>query len=435
MKEHQYFKHHFSKEIDKFLKPGTLVVKSIITRSKIVEGLLDNEPSNIHFLNGYWSFDDHAFHARTNVHYITDVIDYELQEELQYNHPLLLGVREVLQIPFSSSEAFDYFIHSMALCMLKIPTSSFFVFLGSGGNGKTTFTTILRAVFQKYCVSLPSATLDSTSEANKSVAGIHGDTLFVFIDEIKAKAVKKSSLLKKLSDGYLMYNKLYQSGSFELSTRAKLIINSNSPLAFDDDDDAIRNRILYVKFNKRFTKVPEEVDNMTIFPAATLLHSTLTATQKSSIFLYFAMIAKGLDAAVTVPVPEDILTKDRLINWKDFVNRHFTLNKNAFVSRDLVFQLFKDTYPDFEYTSREIIKGLSELPAEFNVIYKKGKQIQCERGCFYGLYSMLESENFQPARDLAYEEELMALDSSAGGLSSAVVDVTLTFTDMCVDFD
>jgi phage/plasmid-associated DNA primase len=233
-----------------------------------------------------------------------------------------------------------------------------------------------------------------------------------------------------------MYNKLYQSGSFELSIRAKLIINSNSPLAFDDDDDAIRNRILYVKFNKRFTKVPEEVDNMTIFPAATLLHfSTLTAIQKSSIFLYFAMIAKGLDAAVTVPVPKDILTKNNLINWKDFVKRHFTLNKDAFVSKELVVQLIKETYPDFEITSREIVKGLSELPADFNVIYQKGKQIQNERGYFYGLYSTLEGENFQPARDLAYEEELMALDSSARVSKSAIVDVTLSFEDMFVDFD
>ena len=110
--------------------------------------------------------------------------------------------------------------------------------------------------------------LDSISDANKSVEGIHSDTLFEFIDEIRAKASKKSSLLKKLSDGYLMYNRLYQMGSFEMSTRAKLVINSNSPLSFDDDDEAIRNRILYWKFDKRFSKSPAiPVDNVTVFSA------------------------------------------------------------------------------------------------------------------------------------------------------------------------
>jgi hypothetical protein len=239
----------------------------------------------------------------------------------------------------------------------NIPANNFFVLLGSGGNGKTTFTTILKYVFEQYCKSLPSVCLDSTSDANKSVEGIRSDTVFVFIDEIRALATKKSNLLKKLSDGYLTYNKLYQSGSFEMSTRAKLLINSNAPLLFDDDDDAIRNRVLYWKFEKRFSKSASlPVDNVTVFPAVNNIFNTLSNAQKSAIFLFFAMRAKSLDPSVYIPVPIDILTKNQLVNWKDFVSKHFELRRNSYVSKELVFQLFKDTYPDFEYSAQEIIK-------------------------------------------------------------------------------
>ena len=287
-----------------------------------------------------------------DVHYITQVINYNLQVDIQLD-----DVKRYLSVPFSSESAFEYFAHGVTLSMKNVPANNFYVLLGSGGNGKTTFTNILRVVFEHYCVCLPSVCLDSTSDANKSIQSIKSDTLFVFIDEIRAKASKHSSLLKKLSDGYLMYNKLYRSGSFEMSTRAKLIINSNSPLSFDDDDDAIRNRILYWKFDKKFSRSSSlPVDNVTIFPAIDNLSTALTDAQKSAIFLYFATGASRLDPSIHIPVPTDILTKNLLVNWKDFVHQHFELRKNSFVSKELIFQLFKDTYPDFEYSARDIIK-------------------------------------------------------------------------------
>ena len=358
-KDTTYFRKTYTKASEKFFKPSTTVIKEIIQRSKISRSVIDNEPLNIHFLNGYWSFADNSFHVRSDVHYVTKVIGYNLDIDLQHDTVTMDGISRSLALPFPSPDALNYFVYGVALSMKNIPANNFFVLLGKGGNGKTTFTSILRTVFEHYCVCLPSVCLDSITDANKSVEGIHSDTLFVFIDEIRAKAAKKSSLLKKLSDGYLMYNRLYQSGSFEISTRAKLIINSNSPLSFDDDDEAIRSRVLYWKFEKRFTKSASiPVDNVTVFSAVDNLPVTLSSTQKSAIFLYFALHAKRLDISIHYPIPSDILTKNQLVNWKDFVDQHFVLRKNSYVTNDLVFRLFKETYPDFEYTSRDIIKVL-----------------------------------------------------------------------------
>ena len=124
-----------------------------------------------------------------------------------------------------------------------------------------------------------------------------------------------------------------------MSTRVKLLINSNSPLQFDDDDDAIRSRILYWKFEKRFSKSSAAltVDNVTVFPAVDNLSATLSVAQKSAIFLFFAMRAAKLDVSVHVPVPSDILTKNQLVNWKDFIAKHFELRRSSFVSKELVF--------------------------------------------------------------------------------------------------
>ena len=400
-REVKYIKAFFKDRVQKFIKPSASIMKSIVNRSKISLLALNNEPLNIHFLNGYWSLEDHTFHNRTEVHYMTKIINYDLDEN--NNEDLLNSVNAALSLLFSSQEALRYFVHSIALSLKNIPTNNFLVLLGPGSNGKTAFTSILRAVFECYCVSLPSACLDTIVDANKAMNDIKNDTLFVFIDEIQANANKKSSLIKKLSDGYVMYNRLYQSGSYEMSTRAKLIINSNHPLSFDDDDEAIRNRILYLKFTKKFSTSVSEVDNVTVFQAFANISSKLTSSQKSAIFMYFAIYVKNMDINAHLDIPDDVLTKNKLVNWKDFVHKHFQLNNDGFVSKELVFRLFKETYPDFEYKTREIIKALSELPAEYNVSYERLKVDGENVGRFKGLYSVHEQDNIKPKRDLAYE--------------------------------
>lgn len=97
------------------------------------------------------------------------------------------------------------------------------------------------------------------AQSSKMLQNIKSDTLFSFIDETEEGKKKKSSVIKNLSTGYIAYSQLYNTTTVQLRTRSKLIIASNHPLNFSDDDTAIRNRILYIKFNRKFSEFESEV--------------------------------------------------------------------------------------------------------------------------------------------------------------------------------
>jgi hypothetical protein len=321
---------------------------------------------------------------------------------------------------------------------LNTPLNTFFVLLGVGHNGKSSTTDILRAVFESYCVNLPSTILDSVSDASKALSDIKPNTVFTFIDEVQAKTGKKSALIKKLSDGYVIYNRLYTQGTTEMKTRGKLVINSNHPLVFDDNDEAVRNRILYFKFNKIFTKNPQLVNNVNMFPERQFIARGLTPEMKTYLFLLFALKAKEINTEISPPIPQDIMTKDQLINWKHFIKSNFELRKDSFVSKFLLFQKFKKAYPDFEYTNKDIIKGIASLPAEFNVTYEKGSRYTDGRGVFIGLFSTDEDGNILSGRNMDFETEILneAGDDEADIKAFKKINIGLeaSVEDMLVDF-
>ena len=141
------------------------------------------------------------------------------------------------------------------------------------------------------------------------------------------------------------------------------------------------------------------------------ISSRLTDSQKSAIFMYFAIYVMQMDISKAIAIPDDILTKNKLVNWRDFVATHFELRRDSFVSKELVFKLFKSSYPDFDYSAKDIIKALTDLPADFNVSYEKDKRDTGLRGIFLGLYSIHEQDNVKPTRDLAYEALVMNEDA------------------------
>mmetsp|Transcript_21170 Transcript_21170/g.30331 ORF Transcript_21170/g.30331 Transcript_21170/m.30331 type:complete len:173 (+) Transcript_21170:758-1276(+) len=154
----------------------------------------------------------------------------------------------------------------MALSLKNIPNNNFLVLFGPDGNSQMEFINILREVFECYCVNLSSGCIDSTIEAtNKAMKRLNKDTLFAFIDEIKYNNNKKVGLFKKLSGK-----------NNQMTLRAKLIINSKHPLSFDDDQ-SIRDRILYMKFNKQ-SMIPVEGF---IFASLTEVHSSCNALNKT----------------------------------------------------------------------------------------------------------------------------------------------------------
>jgi hypothetical protein len=390
-----YFKTVYGKELAKIMKPSAGIIKGVINRSTVDSSNLDNEPMNIHFRNGYWSFADHSFKPRMHIHLVTNYINYDFVcpaelDAKKWDEATVAKFNQAycnLSFPFSSKEAFEYFNYVVASSLLNRPLNNFIALLGNGKNGKTTLTKLLKRVFECYCAEIGVKALDNETEANKSLSEINPNMVFCFGDEPNAEVKKKAHLLKKLSEGNVVYHKLYANGNFKLQTRAKIIMGVNHPLKFDTDDSALKERLLYFKFSKKFSPRQAEVDNVKVFADIPNVELALNDEMKSFMFLVFAFKARSLNSLTPNTIPADVLTQDQLLDWEKFISTHFQLNEKSFVSKKLFCKLFRETYPDFKLTSRQIIK-LSMNSQQNGILFtRKETGIKAKEEYFMG-YSL-----------------------------------------------
>eukprot|EP01006_Ploeotia_vitrea_P001627 TRINITY_DN105262_c0_g1_i1.p1 TRINITY_DN105262_c0_g1~~TRINITY_DN105262_c0_g1_i1.p1 ORF type:complete len:554 (-),score=-32.91 TRINITY_DN105262_c0_g1_i1:3-1664(-) len=405
-----YFKRHFSDGVKKLLNLPSSVMKDVFIRCSVDASELNNNPLLIHFANGYWDLNDHMFKERNELHYVTSYINYDFDKNILYNENLVDDMYNQLCNYFTSKDSFDYFIYIVACSLLNDPLHNIIVLLGKGNNGKSTFQKLLQETFNTLTVQLTSNMFNSSSDSNKALSSLNSNTLLMLMEETRKKGVNSNAgvLLKNLSDGNIIYNKIHVNGNFIAKFRSKLIISSNFPLNIESMDPALAKRVLYFKF----TKVFEELDNNNY--NGKLNHfKSLTNLEKSTIFYIFASAVKQIviNNITHWKVPSDVLTNNQLVNWKYFINNNFLLKQNSYVTKKYMFQKFKECYPDFEYNKDDIVKGIKSLPAEWNIEYLNEKRFgdQDVRGVFTGIY--VESDNKHISgtfcRDLSYEESIL----------------------------
>lgn len=167
----------------------TAIAKAVIGQNRIDPLKLDNEPLNIHFQNGYWSMELDKFCERLDPfeHLVTKCIRYDFDVETEIMDEVSAALISAAKVSeeelkelvkkeikkqvnkkessicslFSSPAAFNYFRYCMGCSLMNTPLNNFIVFLGTGKNGKSTFTAILSAVFDCYAIALDSDALDT----------------------------------------------------------------------------------------------------------------------------------------------------------------------------------------------------------------------------------------------------------------------------------
>ena len=79
----------------------------VITICKIPTSRLDNEPTKIHFANGFFCTETCKFFRRTQPHLVTDVISYDYDESFLADIYGIKRIHDDLSKLFTSNEAFD----------------------------------------------------------------------------------------------------------------------------------------------------------------------------------------------------------------------------------------------------------------------------------------------------------------------------------------
>jgi len=145
---------------------------------------------------------------------------------------------------------------AMGCCLLKdYRYDLFFVLVGEGSNGKTTFLKILRMLLGKENVS--SQALQDLTTRRFSVAQLHGK-LANLCGDLPMKKLRNTGMIKQLMGDLVPAQRKFQP-LFQFENYATLIFSANKLPRSPDETYAFHRRIAIIDFPFRFVS-EEELD-------------------------------------------------------------------------------------------------------------------------------------------------------------------------------
>ena len=171
-------------------------------------------------------------------------------------------VREFLSSIQPNPDNLEYVQKMMGLCISNEPPNRrLFIFLGSGGNGKTILNTLLRSVSPmvtelKQSALLSRKLIDEPPSGHTSALTPLKYNRCAIISETNPDQKLYTGLVKKLTGGDpVVLRKLHQEQEEPKPIYCKIIICSNNEFDYSGDD-GLRDRLNYIYFPNRFVDNP-----------------------------------------------------------------------------------------------------------------------------------------------------------------------------------
>jgi putative DNA primase/helicase len=157
-----------------------------------------------------------------------------------------------LSLLMDDDEEMVEYLTSMLGYMLTGSTDEkcFFIWHGSGNNGKTTLIRIMALILGQYAHNIPIGTLLSSRTDNHShdVADMRGKR-FVWAEEFAEGQVLSDGLLKVLTGGGMLTAARKYEYSIEFHAKLKLVLATNHLPSLRDIGKAMRDRVKTVPFS------------------------------------------------------------------------------------------------------------------------------------------------------------------------------------------
>ena len=126
----------------------------------------------------------------------------------------------------------------------------FLLLLGSGGNGKSTFLTVLENLMGGYYVGLPSESLFGNMPVHRQWLARIANARCAAIAEPKPGSRWRAGELKELTGGGTVTANFMRQNSFDFQAVCKLIVLANDAPHLNRVDHAFRRRLLMMPFNR-----------------------------------------------------------------------------------------------------------------------------------------------------------------------------------------
>lgn len=228
-----------------------------ITVQKQVNPLhLDQEYSCIATANGYLDLFNLELIEPSKNEYNTVKVDIPFNPECQFSERIDDFMKFVSN---GNAEVMNQLYELAGYCLIRRNNfHKFFVIVGGGGTGKSTFANLIRRLFKPRYVSKVAL---SQFDQDYHLSTLIGAMVNIDDDASNEKVLKDAGRFKSAVAGQPILVRPIYSEPLELMCMATIIILANSMPKIQDDSEGLYRRLMLIELNNRITNPDRDFEN------------------------------------------------------------------------------------------------------------------------------------------------------------------------------
>ena len=270
---------------------------------------------------------------------------------------------------------------------------SFYLFSGLGGNGKSTYFKIVKAIVDSACMSmnLKELTTDKFAPVN-----LHNMTCNISADEMNLNILDTGNFKRLTGGDNVTVDKKYAPDRITFNPVTTFLISMNEDLTFNDTTKGFSRRVKVIPFNNEFIGANRDAD----------IERRLLSKEVLQIIAYRAIVAfkKRLDGGyndLTLPSSVDVATKKYLAENNPIGEFAKWYMENHYHSTCMLATEFYDTFKKWcvsnclsglNITDNLFRKGIRNYKFTFDI----GSQSGTEDVCVYTPDYVADNDNLNP---------------------------------------
>jgi P4 family phage/plasmid primase-like protien len=234
-------------------------IKPYLTVPGITDILDNANPYLVGFLNGVYDLETNKFRNAKLTEYVSITTGYLYEKA---DSKLKKKAFDIITSIFPNKEELEYVLKHIALGLLgNNPEEKYFIWIGSGSNGKGLLSCIVELVLGNYCDTLDITQLYKSAIAKKDAANSSmakkRHCRFIISTEPDKNTLLDNAIIKKISGNDLIETRALYGQTIKYKPKSKLTIQTNREPRFSDFDSGLKRRTVLINFPNKFLLEPD----------------------------------------------------------------------------------------------------------------------------------------------------------------------------------
>jgi P4 family phage/plasmid primase-like protien len=331
---------------------GVIAFLSSFYNDEALEEKMDKNGKLLAFTNGVYDLETLVFRPIVPKDYISTTTGYEFDKSS--NPEVRKEIEGLFYSFFEDKQTSNYLLSILASCLLGANRwQEFYVLTGTGGNGKSLLTLLLKKVFGGYYLSVDSSLITKPVERRDQPipALVEARTCRIMVTaEPEASDKLQVGLLKKITGGDIIEARTLNSKHIvKYTAMFKPLILANDIPALNKIDGGVQRRMKVLKFPFAFKRQSEVVADFHRVADPDLEKKTQSMEWRDEMMLMlletYASI-RNLKASPTCPAVEEQSKEylDENNPLKEWLSEHFIIGGDKGIQpRELKSYYLSDT--------------------------------------------------------------------------------------------